>query len=86
MKFYQKTYFSNFLYFFVLRFSIYRHIFSELKVFFTSTPVFKVKSLNLTKSVFILYLTNSLEHSNQTSHDYILPVLYNLGTKYSPPS
>src|SRR6476619_4864766 len=75
MKFYQKTYFFQFFILFRFKFFIFiAAFFLYLKFFFlTLTPVSKVKSLNLDKSVFIPYLTNSLEHSNQTSHDYILP-------------
>ena len=74
MKFYQKTNFSQFFILFcLLNFVYIATFFLTLKFFLTLTPVFKVKSLNLEKNVFILYLTNSLEHCNQTSQDYILP-------------
>ena len=68
MNFYQKTHF--FLVFDIyefLKFSINRRNFSEREFFLlTLTPIFKVKSLNLQKSVFILYLGNSQDRYNQT--------------------
>ena len=50
---------------FFLRHRVYRHIFSDLEKIFDLDPCFKVKSLNIEKSLFILYLTNSIEHYNQ---------------------
>ena len=63
MKFYQKTNFFQFFILFRFQDLLYNATFFS---FLTLIPVFKVKSLNLEKSVFILYLTNSLEHYNQT--------------------
>src|SRR6476619_1362100 len=88
MKFYKKKpSFSIFYTFSFLNFVYITTFFSDLEIiFFDLDHLFKVKSLNLEKKVFSFHISLipwSILTKLHTITYY--PVLYNLGTKYSPP-